>query len=243
MTIYQGTLPYGGGVIKAYADSNTAYFKSSRLAASSPIDDDGSYRLALPVAGTYRVRVSTRLAAYPDVTVTASAGTAVGTLTLGAPVLRSTPTVPSVGAGSGASLTDLKAAFVGNTDGVLDSIKPPRSQVGPTSRHSDVLPYLPPMQAVNDGRIRTHNTIRVHSLGVLITWTEDSLTKIIIQNPASNSMNMQIGYGTYGDANIPATPDVITPGQEWVGFASSRPIAAKAASGYGYVTVITERAA
>ena len=107
MTVYQGKLtPFTGpGSVVAYtrtASASSLYPDSYTRVASSTISSKGDYKLALPKAGTYTLRVSTSQAAYADFTVTAAAGRTTAPLTgVPAPTYRNVPTAPQTGSGGG----------------------------------------------------------------------------------------------------------------------------------------------
>ena len=107
MTVYQGKLtPFTGpGSVVAYtrtASANPLYPDSYTRVASSTISSKGDYKLALPLAGTYTLRVSTSQAAYADFTVTAAAGRTTAPLTgVPEPAYRNVPTAPQAGSGGG----------------------------------------------------------------------------------------------------------------------------------------------
>ena len=107
MTVYQGKLtPFTGpGSVVAYtrtASTNPLYPDSYTRVASSTISSKGDYKLALPLAGTYTLRVSTSQAAYADFTVTAAAGRTTAPLTgVPEPTYRNVPTAPQTGSGGG----------------------------------------------------------------------------------------------------------------------------------------------
>ena len=120
----------------------------------------------------------------------------------------------------------------------------PRSTLTVTSPHTDVLPWLPPREAA--GRIRTVNRIWIDastSFPRQVTWTEPTLLSIVVQNPSGSGVNLNVGYGLYGNQNHQGQPVVIPPGSEFVGNASPLPLFARWDSGARLVTVITERAA
>ena len=107
MTVYQGKLtPFTGpGSMVAYTRTvslSPLYPDSYTRVASSTISNKGDYKLALPRAGTYTVRISTSEAAYADFTVTATAGRTTAPLTgVPAPTYRNVPTPPQTGSGGG----------------------------------------------------------------------------------------------------------------------------------------------
>lgn len=111
MTVYQGKLtPFTGpGSMVAYtrtASLNPLYPDSYTRVASSTISSKGDYKLALPRAGTYTIRISTSEAAYADFTVTATAGRTTAPLTgVPTPTYRNVPAPPQTGSGSGGAGT------------------------------------------------------------------------------------------------------------------------------------------
>ena len=107
MTVYQGKLTplTGPGSMVAYtrtASLNPLYPDSYTRVASSIISNKGDYKLALPHAGTYTIRISTSEAAYADFTVTATTGRTTAPLTgVPTPTYRNVPTPPQPGSGGG----------------------------------------------------------------------------------------------------------------------------------------------
>lgn len=122
----------------------------------------------------------------------------------------------------------------------------PRSSIIVTSPHLDLLPYLPQTDSAPYGRIQTVNRISVGtstSFPTPLSWTEPSIQSIIIQNPSTNTNNINIGYGTYGSTNHTTEPVVLTPGQEWVCGASAVPIYARSDTIDQTVTITSIRSA
>lgn len=110
----------------------------------------------------------------------------------------------------------------------------------------DVTPYLPPMRLPARGTIRTVNRVNVNTSTQFpdpVSWTEDSLLKIVIQNPADAGQNLNLGYGLYGNPNNQGLPNVVQPGKEWVGSASSLPIFGRMDTNTQATLVISERSA
>ena len=107
MTVYQGKLtPFTGpGSMVAYTRTvslSPLYPDSYTRVTSSTISNKGDYKLALPRAGTYTIRISTSEAVYADFTVTALAGRTTAPLTgVPAPTYRNVPAPPQTGSGSG----------------------------------------------------------------------------------------------------------------------------------------------
>ena len=120
----------------------------------------------------------------------------------------------------------------------------PRDQVTAASPATAVAPYLPP--ADTPGRSRSQTRIyndastQRPNRG---TWTEPTTLRLVVQNPATNTSNLNVGYGNYGDHNHTTEPDVVPPGSEWVGYASPLPVFCRFTTGTGHVLVLTERSA
>lgn len=145
-----------------------------------------------------------------------------------------------------------KAAIAANTDGLSDAIQAlgggaiPRDQVTVNSPAKDVQPYLPPQAAIANGRVRSQTKIYIDAstqYPIRATWTEDSTLKLVIQNPATNTSDLNVGYGVYGTDNHTTEPDVVPPGSEWVGYSSPLPVYCRFTTGTGHIDVITERSA
>lgn len=111
-----------------------------------------------------------------------------------------------------------------------------------SSPAADVRPYLPTPTTAPYGIIRTINRINFGGTATQATWSDPTLLKLIIQNPDPTN-NLLVGYGTYGNANPPATTDTVPPGQEWVGSASALPLFVKASAASIDAIVITYRSA
>lgn len=106
----------------------------------------------------------------------------------------------------------------------------PRSSVTATSSHLDILVYLPKTQEPPYARLQTVNKIILQdntSFPIAISWTEPSIQSIIVQNPATNTAGINLGYGTYGSRNHATEPIVVAPGQEAVFGASAVPLYAR----------------
>ena len=194
MTVYQGKLtPFTGpGSVVAYtrtASTNPLYPDSYTRVASSTISSKGDYKLALPKAGTYTLRVSTSQAAYADFTVTAAAGRTTAPLTgVPEPTYRNVPTAPQAGSGGGGG----SASAAGVTA---------------SSAREEVYPYLPkpyPATQVSASMTVWPDTSAQWAAS-LVALGENSRLGFVAQVPSNATEPLKVAEGTsQGDSYNPS---------------------------------------
>lgn len=193
MTLYTGTLPYGSGTITAYADVADGKFSSSRVVATVKVTDKGGYALSLPKAGTYRIRISTLAAMYPDFTVSAADGLTTAALTLSTPVLRNAPTDQSAataggGGGNGAKGDKGDPGSPGPAGPKGDT--GPQGPAGTGGTGGGSLPAglggLATQKPDGSWTVTKAQADALHAAGAAISWWADgSISPVLLPTPAN----------------------------------------------------------
>lgn len=85
--------------------------------------------------------------------------------------------------------------------------------------YADIAAFLPPVEPVPDGEVKTRNLIVFNTSTAFPTqaeWTSPSRIELRIQNPADSGKNLYVGYGLLDNYNHQGQPDTVPPGSEWV---------------------------
>ena len=236
MTVYQGKLtPFTGpGSMVAYtrtASLNPLYPDSYTRVASSILSDKGDYKLALPRAGTYTIRISTSEAAYADFTVTALTGRTTAPLTgVPAPTYRNVPTPPQPGSGGGERGPE-------GPKGDQGPAGPPGAPGAPGAKGADGAPGVwrgewsaTTAYAVNDLVGYAGNTYRVTSAHTSTASFDSSKMTMIasrgLQGPAGQTGSVGPA-GLTGPAGASALTNAVlavtATGTGWATWAKNRP--------------------